>query len=343
MTPGEDCPHGRPFGPSFAPPPAAWPVQPYILRCGVLAAPLGKAVRRWDEDTLWPCLAHLARGRVNGPLFGGVLFEADFTPGGAMLSPRATGLGALPTAADWALAADAMLQPGGNAAALLAAARRLPEGAAVDLWLAVPYPFEQQADFGALSGRRLNFRDHPEDRTAAVLAWMARVSSGWRAAAGEDPAARVRLRGFAWTRSMLWPGDLAVIRAAADWVHQRGLMWMWCYLHGSDGAERADACGFDLCLGRPSPADTPHRLGDALARAGSLGHGLILAWDAEPTADGLAEVLRSVPPHQVRAILVDLPFSAIPRWHAQGDPRYERMAQWLTQPAWRAEEGGAGA
>ncbi|SFV01725.1 protein of unknown function [Alicyclobacillus macrosporangiidus] len=305
-------------------------VQPHMIRCGILCSPSAPRCRRWRVDQLLPCLAFVQSGKVLDQCFEGVLFEADLSCRGEMISPRSMGFGQPPTARTWLDVVEELFRPEQNVPALLQTSQRLPAGRQVDLWIALPYPFENQPGFGTVRGKRLNFQSNPEHRTEAVVWWMEQVCRRWQRTSRRVPSHRVVFRGFAWTRSMLWPADHGVIREVAEWVHRNQLKLMWCYHDRTEGADSAGELGFDLCLNRPLLARGIHRIDAAAAFAEQHGHGVILAWDGARCPDSLTEVLQAVRNRIREAVqLLELPFGVVGQWCQQAEPAYRALYQYI--------------
>ncbi len=305
-------------------------LQPHIVRCGILCSPSDPRCRHWGVDHLLPCVALVQSGKVLDHLFEGVLFEADLTCQGEMISPRSMGFGKPPTAGTWLEVVEELFRPEQNVPALMQASQRLPAGKQVDLWIALPYPFENQPCFGTVRGGHLNFQTNPEHRTAAVVWWMEQVVAGWRQTSLRTPSHRVVFRGFAWTRSMLWPADHGVIRHVAEWVHGNQLKLMWCYHDKTEGADRAGELGFDLCLNRPLIARDIHRIDAAAEFAEQHGHGVVLAWDSTRHSDSFADLLQIAENRIREAVqLFELPFGLVREWCQQAEPAYMALYQYI--------------
>lgn len=219
-----------------------------LLRLGLMQAPAQYRNRVWSEEGLRACLVTDIEASAEMPKRG-VLFEADVTLQRAMISPRAMGFGRLPTLQDWESVTDALFAPRLNVHALLSLSRSSVRQ--LDLWLALPYPFEHQTDFGVLSGRHVDFSRVPEDRVVALTDWIDRVLEHWQEAVRQMPDHRVCLQGFAWTRGLLWGTDRAVLERVAQHLHNMDLKLLWCKnQQDSDFREDQDVMA-DVTLIRP--------------------------------------------------------------------------------------------
>ncbi|MBE3554348.1 MAG: DUF4855 domain-containing protein [Thermicanus sp.] len=216
-------------------------VNNHILVCPYLSVNLGGEERIWTEEDLLPHLFYLHQGKVVDRFFGGVLFEAPRAMNGETLSPLMLGLGKEGTKEGWEEALGALFRKDANLSALLKVSKRDSSPKGTDLWIALPYPHPSPTAFSRMGGRK-----------EALIRWIRDFMELWRTLGPSEAGHRVRLCGFAWTKSSIDSIDEALLPELAREIHALGLKWIWLQNYGTAKAAEGKGMGFDAVFVRPT-------------------------------------------------------------------------------------------
>jgi len=231
------------------------------------------------------------------PVFGGLLFEAERDDRGGLISPRFLGMAGPASREGWERALGRLFHPARNIGAALAASRLLPEGASLDIWLALPSPPRgQEREFGRVAGRRLRFALRQEDRVTALLWWADGAAARWERLAAAAPGHRCVFRGFVFMRPYLDANDIHVAKRIAEELGSRGMGLLWCSNCGTTPAHGTDA-RFDGLFLRPTRFGIDSRDGDGSgfpdAADFSVRHGPgVVVWVPDGSPERLRRWLR---------------------------------------------------
>ncbi|QQE80317.1 DUF4855 domain-containing protein [Alicyclobacillus sp. SO9] len=228
-----------------------------IVRLPILTSVSDFKSHQWTAQDL---RAYLSANRSNPnslPLYNGVLFDADLTNQGAMISPWSMGFGHLAKIDDWLAVAKELFQPKINVTALRECSQWY--GAKpVDVWIGLPYPFEQKSVFGIVGAQELRFLNNADARADALLWWIDRVLTTMltdhRDVNDKVFETTVRMRGFVWTRGTFWGTDQETFRKVAQGLHRRKLALVRIQNENADDTDTHEPGGAspDITVIRPS-------------------------------------------------------------------------------------------
>lgn len=208
--------------------------------------------RHYEKDLL-PYTGYLdTEGNVKDFFFDSYLFLPcmDYGPSGARMHLDE----ANPTKAiDWTSYVDDTFAKGANVDALekafgttKAALGNTDKKAGV--FFTLLYPGKGATNFGTLGGRSLNF-SKMEDRKFAVK-WMIDEQMARFEQAGYQ---HLDLVGFYWLEEYIAAGDDAeILKYAADYLHSKGLKFIWIPWYQAEGYQRWESFGFDVACMQPN-------------------------------------------------------------------------------------------
>lgn len=217
----------------------------HIVVCEMLYSVTGEKERVWTVQDLRPHLFYLFDDKAIDRFFGGVLFEAMKTSKGEVLSPKALGMGKSAAEEGYDEALEALFRKDGNLSALLEVSRENVLPKRIDLWIALPYPYESSVGL-AIQGERVKL----------LMRWVDRFLQRWESLQATSQG-EVDFRGFAWTKSSLDIGDELMIPFLADHLHELGLQLMWHQNYGTLKASEGKNLGFDYVFVRPTHLGDP--------------------------------------------------------------------------------------
>lgn len=239
----------------------------------------------WTREALMPYVAYVDEaGKPQEWLFDSFLFIEFATDAGAWLhayrkdQPQAT-------AEDWAWLADCWFreQTGliGMEQAVVEAGRLLGEpDHTVNVVITMPKAMQQMTEFGPLAGQDevLDF-SKPEDQHTAMAWYVERVLRQWR----EHEYEHLKLAGFYWLAESISRNDHALVKWAAEYLHERGQKLYWIPYYGAGGVNDWQELGIDAVMLQPNyffSEKTPlERLLGAAKRADTYGTGIEIEFD----------------------------------------------------------------
>lgn len=203
----------------------------------------------WTADQLEPYVTHRFADGTEDWLFDGFLFLEFKTGKGRTFSPGYDPLNARRTEWEWYL--DRLFEPGKSLHALDSIIgvkkRQLGDpGFRHKVILTVFVAMPGQTDWGRLNGRNLSF-NHMKDRVAANR-WFIDQLTGRFAAQGFK---NIDLTGLYWIdEDMISTADAP--KTIADYVHSKGLKFVWIPYFTARGHERWRQLGFDMVYHQPN-------------------------------------------------------------------------------------------
>ena len=208
--------------------------------------------RHYEKDLL-PYTAYLdTKGNVKDFFFDSYLFLPcmDYGPSGARMHLDE---GNPTKAIDWTSYVDDTFAKGANVDALEKAYGTTKKAlgntdSKAGVFFTLLYPGKKATNFGTLGGRSLNF-SKMEDRKYAVK-WMIDEQMARFEQAGYQ---HLDLVGFYWLEEYIAAGDDAeILNYAADYLHSKGLKFIWIPWYKANGYERWESFGFDVACMQPN-------------------------------------------------------------------------------------------
>lgn len=208
--------------------------------------------RHYEKDLL-PYTAYLdTKGNIKDFFFDSYLFLPcmDYGPSGARMHLDE---GNPTKAIDWTSYVDDTFAAGANVDALEKAygttkAALGNTDSKAGVFFTLLYPGKRATNFGTLGGRSLNF-SKMEDRKYAVK-WMIDEQMARFEQAGYQ---HLDLVGFYWLEEYIAAGDDAeILNYAADYLHSKGLKFIWIPWYKANGYERWESFGFDVACMQPN-------------------------------------------------------------------------------------------
>ncbi|MBR4054839.1 MAG: DUF4855 domain-containing protein [Clostridia bacterium] len=208
--------------------------------------------RHYEKDLL-PYTAYLdTKGNIKDFFFDSYLFLPcmDYGPSGARMHLDE---GNPTKAIDWTSYVDDTFAKGANVDALEKAYGTTKKAlgdtdSKAGVFFTLLYPGKKATNFGTLGGRSLNF-SKMEDRKYAVK-WMIDEQMARFEQAGYQ---HLDLVGFYWLEEYIAAGDDAeILKYAADYLHSKGLKFIWIPWYKANGYERWESFGFDVACMQPN-------------------------------------------------------------------------------------------
>ncbi len=239
----------------------------------------------WTKEALRPYVARVDEaGRPQEWLFDSFLFIEFATDNGVWLHAYRKDKGQV-TAADWTWLADCWFREktglAGMEQAVAETGRILDEpDHTVNVVITMPKAMRQMPEFGPLAGQDevLDF-SKPEDQHRAMAWYIERVLRQWR----EHEYKHLKLAGFYWLAESIQPDDHALVKWAAEYLHERGQKLYWIPYYGANGVGDWRELGIDAVMLQPNyffREEVPlHRLLGAAKRADWAGTGIEIEFD----------------------------------------------------------------
>ena len=212
----------------------------------------GDKGRHYESDLL-PYTAYLDKdGNVKDFFFDSYLFLPcmDYGPSGARMHLDENN----PTkAVDWIAYVDDTFAKGANVDALESAYGKTKTAlgdtdSKAGVFFTLLYPGKRATSFGTLGGKSLNF-SKMEDRKYAVK-WMIDEQMARFEAAGYD---HLDLVGFYWLEEYIAAGDdKELLNYASDYLHSKGLKFIWIPWYQASGYQNWQSYGFDVACMQPN-------------------------------------------------------------------------------------------
>ncbi len=208
---------------------------------------------RHYENDLLPYTAYLDKnGQIKDFFFDSYLFLPcmDYGPSGARMHFDENN----PTKSiDWTAYVDDTFAGGANVDALENAYGTTKKAlgdtkSKAGVFFTLLYPGKKAINFGSLGGKSLNF-SNTEDRKHAVK-WMIDEQISRFEQRGYK---NLELVGFYWLEEYIVDQDDAqILRYASDYLHSKGLKFVWIPWYKANGYERWDSFGFDVACMQPN-------------------------------------------------------------------------------------------
>lgn len=126
-----------------------------------------------------------------------------------------------------------------------------PRGRKTPVIIMIPYPSQAMKDFGDVDGDgRSEDLSQPADRLKAVRWCVDEILRRWERAG----LSTLSLWGFYWMNEGIGPQDEAIVRATADYVHQRGYGLHWIPYYSAPGYDKLPQLGIDFAVLQPNYA-----------------------------------------------------------------------------------------
>lgn len=203
----------------------------------------------WTEEQIEPYVTHKFADGTEDWLFDGYLF-LEFKDGrGAQLSPGYDTVNATKEVWEWYL--DRIFEKGKSLDALNSVIGKKKEqlgdpGFKHKIVLTAVVPLKGQTDWGELDGVALDF-NNTDDQKKAVNWFIDQLVDRF-AAAGYD---NLDLHGIYWIdEDMVHTNDFP--REFKDYVHSKGLEFVWIPYFKAPGTERWKDLGFDIAYQQPN-------------------------------------------------------------------------------------------
>ncbi|MBQ1205830.1 MAG: DUF4855 domain-containing protein, partial [Clostridia bacterium] len=213
----------------------------------------GSDYGRHYESDLLPYTAYLdTNGKIKDFFFDSYLFLPcmDYGPSGARMHLDSNN----PTKAiDWTAYVDDTFHTGANVDALEKAFGKTKAAlndtkSKAGVFFTLLYPGKKATDFGTLGGKSLNF-SKMEDRKYAVK-WMIDEQTKRFEQRGYK---NLDLVGFYWLEEYIVDsGDTELLNYAADYLHSKGLKFIWIPWYKANGYDKWDSYGFDVACMQPN-------------------------------------------------------------------------------------------
>ncbi len=218
----------------------------------------GRNFGRHEASDLIPYVGYVdANGNVSDYFFDSYLFLPcnSIGPSGAPMHASSE----KPTvASDWIAYVDDTFAEGYNVDALEEAFGTVKTSLNDDsdkkagVFFSILYPTKTSVSFGNLGGRNLNFSIH-EDRKYAIK-WLIDEQIERFA---ENNYENLDLVGFYWLEEYLMnceftDEDIELFNYASDYLHSKGLKFIWIPWYKAFGTERTDELGIDVACMQPN-------------------------------------------------------------------------------------------
>ena len=237
----------------------------------------------WTEDQFEPYVTHKFADGTEDWIFDGYLF-LEFKDGrGAQLSPGYDSINATRKVWEWYL--DRIFEEGKSLDALNKVIAKKKEqlgdpGFKHKVALTAIVPLKGQTDWGELNGKALDF-NNVEDQIAAEQWFLDQLTDRFAAGNYEN----LDLYGIYWIdEDMVHTNDFP--KQVKDYVHSKGLDFLWIPYFNAPGAERWKELGFDIAYQQPNhffnDAIPDSRLDDAVKFA--LAHNMGMEFEADENA-----------------------------------------------------------
>ncbi len=245
---------------------------------------------RHYSDDLMPYTAYLdTNGNIKDFFFDSYLFLPcmDYGPSGARMHVDVNN----PTKSqDWTAYVDDTFAYGANVDALeeaygnTKAALNDTESKA-GVFFTILYPCRNAYSFGALGGKSLNF-SKDEDRKYAIK-WMIDEQISRFEQAGYK---NLDLVGFYWLEEFLVEeNDVQLLQYTSEYLHSKGLKFIWIPWYQSNGHTRWEELGFDVACMQPNLMwmgySDPNRIITSVSISEEYGMGMELEIDSRVTQD----------------------------------------------------------
>ena len=208
--------------------------------------------RHYESDLL-PYTAYLDKnGNIKDFFFDSYLFLPcmDYGPSGARMHLDENN----PTKAiDWTAYVDDTFASGANVDALEKAFGKTKEAlgdknSKAGVFFTLLYPGKKATNFGSLGGKSLDF-SKLDDRKYAVK-WMIDEQISRFEKRGYK---NLDLVGFYWLEEYIAAGDDdEILKYAADYLHSKGLKFIWIPWYMANGYDRWESFGFDVACMQPN-------------------------------------------------------------------------------------------
>lgn len=229
----------------------------------------------WTKEQFEPYVTHKFADGTEDWLFDSYLF-LEFKDGrGAQLSPGYDSINA--KRSDWEWYLDRIFEKGKSLDALDKAIGEKKKvlgdpGFKHKVALTAIVPLHNQKDWGELNGKALDFSNQ-EDQKAALQWFIDQLTDRFAAGKYEN----LDLYGIYWIdEDMVHTNDFP--RQIKDYIHGKGLKFLWIPYFNAPGTERWQELGFDMAYQQPNHffhAEIPDtRLDDAVDRALANGMGM---------------------------------------------------------------------
>ncbi len=245
---------------------------------------------RHYTDDLMPYTAYLdANGNIKDFFFDSYLFLPclDYGPSGARMHVDVNN----PTKAqDWTAYVNDTFASGANVDALEDAYGRTKAAlndtqSKAGVFFTILYPCRNAYNFGTLGGRSLNF-SLTADRKYAIKWMIDEQISRFRQAGYNN----LDLVGFYWLEEFLVEeADVQLIQYASEYLHSKGLKFIWIPWYQSNGHTRWQSLGFDVACMQPNlmwmSYHDPDRVKTSISISEQYGMGMELEIDLRVTQD----------------------------------------------------------
>lgn len=228
----------------------------------------------WTEEQFEPYVTHKFADGTEDWIFDGYLF-LEFKDGrGAQLSPGYDSINATRTIWEWYL--DRIFEPGKSLDALNKVIGKKKEaigdpGFKHKIALTAIVPLSGQTDWGELDGKTLDF-NNTDDQIAAMKWFIDQLTDRFNAGGYDN----LDLYGIYWIdEDMVHTNDFP--KRITDYIHSKGLDFLWIPYFKAPGTERWKELGFDIAYQQPNhffhPELPDSRLDDAvnIALANNMG------------------------------------------------------------------------
>ena len=249
----------------------------------------GDKGRHYENDLL-PYTAYLDKdGNVKDFFFDSYLFLPcmGYGPSGARMHLDENN----PTkAVDWIAYVDDTFAKGANVDALESAFGKTKTAlgdtdSKAGVFFTLLYPGKKATSFGTLGGKSLNF-SKMEDRKYAIK-WMIDEQMARFEAAGYD---HLDLVGFYWLEEYIAAGDdKELLNYASDYLHSKGLKFIWIPWYQASGYQNWQSYGFDVACMQPNLMwmgyNDPARVPSSIALSERYGLSMELECDSRVYTD----------------------------------------------------------
>lgn len=203
----------------------------------------------WNEQQIAPYVTHKFANGNEDWLFDGFLF-LEFKDGrGVQLSPGYDTINATKDIWEWYL--DRLFEKNKSLDALNTVIRQKKAligdpGFKHKVALTAVVPFSGQTDWGELDGVKLDFNNTEDQKTA--MRWFINQLTERFAAAGYE---NLELYGIYWIdEDMVHTNDFP--REIKDYIHGKGLEFIWIPYYNAPGTKRWKSLGFDIAYQQPN-------------------------------------------------------------------------------------------
>lgn len=208
---------------------------------------------RHSQSDFMPYVAYLDKnGNIQDYFFDSYLFlpRTGFGPSGASMHANLSN----PTKAiDWTAYVNDTFASGYNVSALNSAFGKVKTTLGdsdknAGVFFTILYPSKTATSFGTLGGRSLNF-SKIEDRKYAIKWMIDEQIQKFQSSNCEN----LELVGFYWLEEYLVDsGDDVLLKYASDYLHSKGLTFIWIPWYEADGYKRHKQLGFDVTCMQPN-------------------------------------------------------------------------------------------